>query len=280
MIAALNADQITAFERDGFLVIKDFADRATCAALRDAAGQLVDGFDPAEVRSVFSTQNHSYAADRYFLDSGDAIRFFLEEGAMAPDGALNRPKHLAINKIGHALHTRAPLFREIASDPRLMRILRHLGQVEPWPVQSMLIFKQPGIGGAVAPHQDATFLHTQPVSVIGLWLALEDAGPDNGGLFAAPGGHRSPLRQRMVREGDGAEARTRFVTADETPLPSYPDDAFYVDIVAPAGSLVALHGLVPHGSTANRADVSRHAFMLHVVDRATRWSADNWIKPA
>ncbi len=280
MTAALNADQITAFERDGFLVINDFADLDTCAALRDAAGQLVDAFDPAEVRSVFSTQSHSYAADRYFLDSGDAIRFFLEEGAMAPDGALNRPKHLAINKIGHALHTRAPLFRDIANDPRLTTILQQLGQAEPWPVQSMLIFKQPGIGGAVVPHQDATFLHTQPVSVIGLWLALEDAGPDNGGLFVAPGGHRGPLRQRMVREGDGAEARTRFATVDETPLPSYPNDAVYVDIAAPAGSLVALHGLVPHGSTTNRADVSRQAFMLHVVDRAAQWSDDNWIRPA
>jgi phytanoyl-CoA hydroxylase len=54
----------------------------------------------------------------------------------------------------------------------------------------MYIFKQPGIGGEVGCHQDATFLYTDPITVTGFWFAIEDATLENGCLWAAPGGHR------------------------------------------------------------------------------------------
>ncbi|MEL0075872.1 MAG: phytanoyl-CoA dioxygenase family protein, partial [Ilumatobacter sp.] len=72
-------------------------------------------------------------------------------------------------------------------------------------LQSMYIFKQPGIGGEVACHQDSTFLYTDPLSVTGFWFALENATVDNGCMWAAPGGHREPLRQLFKRVGDDAE---------------------------------------------------------------------------
>ena len=40
------------------------------------------------------------------------------------------------------------------------------------------------------PHR-SSFLHTQPLSVVGIWLALEDATKENGCLFALPGGRGS-----------------------------------------------------------------------------------------
>ena len=45
----------------------------------------------------------------------------------------------------------------------------------------MYIFKAARVGGPVTPHQDATFLRTAPrQTVVGLWLALDDATADNG----------------------------------------------------------------------------------------------------
>ena len=51
------------------------------------------------------------------------------------------------------------------------------------------LLQQPQIGGEVAVHQDSTFLYTDPVSVVGLWVALEDATKENGCLWSIPGGH-------------------------------------------------------------------------------------------
>lgn len=43
----------------------------------------------------------------------------------------------------------------------------------------------------VRPHQDGTFLHTTPLRLLGIWIALEDAEVDNGCLWFAPGSHKS-----------------------------------------------------------------------------------------
>jgi phytanoyl-CoA hydroxylase len=134
----------------------------------------------------------------------------------------------------------------------------------------MYIFKQPRIGGEVVCHQDAAFLHTEPLSVLGLWFALEDATVENGCMYALPGGHRGPLRTRFLRTGDS----TRTVTLDPTPLPAQG----LVPLEAPEGTLIVLHGLLPHLSGPNRSARSRHAYALHVIDGAAGYSAGNWLQ--
>ena len=41
------------------------------------------------------------------------------------------------------------------------------------------------------PHQDATFLITNPSKVVGVWIALEDAKIDNACLWFIPGSQKS-----------------------------------------------------------------------------------------
>lgn len=56
-----------------------------------------------------------------------------------------------------------------------------------------LCLQQPGIGGEVVPHQDNSFLYTEPPTCTGLWWALEDATIANGCLWAIPGSHKSNI---------------------------------------------------------------------------------------
>ena len=63
--------------------------------------------------------------------------------------------------------------------------------------------QQPNIGGEVVPHQDSTFLYTDPPSVTGLWFALEDATVANGCLFTLPGSHKPGVHRRMVTQPGG-----------------------------------------------------------------------------
>jgi phytanoyl-CoA hydroxylase len=134
----------------------------------------------------------------------------------------------------------------------------------------MYIFKQPRIGGEVVQHQDATFLYTDPITVTGFWFALQDATIDNGCLWAVPGGHRTPLRKRFQREAGGG---TSFQVYDESPF----DDEGAVPIEAAAGTLVLLHGLLPHRSGTNRSPHSRHAYSVHLIDASAAYPEDNWL---
>src|SRR5712671_5498514 len=195
----LTTEQIATYDRDGFLVLEDFVDPRACYRLRARAEELVRDFDPAGVVSIFSTHEQTRTSDDYFLASGDKIRFFFEENAFLSDGTLRQSKEQSINKIGHALHDLDPAFDRFSRTAEIKQLTSDLGIADPLLLQSMYIFKQPRIGGEVTCHQDATFLYTEPLRLVGLWFALEDATNDNGCLWTIPGGHKLGLKSRFVR---------------------------------------------------------------------------------
>ena len=267
----LSADQITRYQTDGYLVLPGFKPAQALAAVRARAEAIVAAFDPSETVAVFSTKDSVDNANPYFLQSAEHVCCFFEEEAFAPDGSLRQAKSLSINKIGHALHDRDPVFDAFSRGPKLAAVAQDLGLAAPQIWQSMYIFKQPGIGGEVGWHQDATFFDSTPISVTTFWFALEDATLDNGCLWVQPGGHRGPLRERYVRDGN----QVAMQKLDDTPWPCG-DDALAVPV--PAGALVVFHGLLPHYSAPNRSAQSRHAYTLHVTDGSTAYSPRNWIQ--
>ena len=259
------------YDREGFLVLENCFTAEACDALRARAEDLVRDFDPAGVVSIFSTREQTRTSDDYFLESGDKIRFFFEENAFNPDGTLRQSKEQSINKIGHALHDLDPVFDEFSRTAAIKQVVSNLGIENPLLLQSMYIFKQPHIGGEVTCHQDATFLYTEPLNLVGLWFALEDATIENGCLWAIPGGHKLGLKSRFVRADGGG---TRFEVFDDSPWP----EENLQPLEVKKGTLIVLHPLLPHLSRENRSSKSRHAYTLHVIDASTRYPEENWLR--
>ncbi|HEY9555988.1 MAG TPA: phytanoyl-CoA dioxygenase family protein [Acidimicrobiales bacterium] len=275
MTDGLSTAQLADWERDGFLVIEGFVDVARCDELIAHTAQIVEQVD-RDIVSIFSTQEQTRTSDEWFLSSGDKVRAFFEADAFDADGNLRQPIDVSINKLGHAMHDVDPVFERFSRTPELAAVASDVGLVDPLLLQSMYIFKPPRIGGEVTCHQDATFLSTEPQSVVGFWFALQDSTIDNGCLWAQPGGHLGPLRQRFVREGGDADG-TRFEELDPTPLPVAGSEGL-VPLETPAGTLVVLHGLLPHWSGPNRSGVSRHAYSVHCIDGTASYPADNWLQ--
>ena len=274
MPSVLSDEQIHRFNIDGYLVLNDFVGPDACAHLRRRAVEIVDEFRP-DRHSVFTTNEQERVSDSEFLASGRGTWCFFEEGAFAPDGSLRQDRALSINKIGHAMHDLDPTFESFSYTPELAAVANDIGLTDALALQSMYIFKQPHIGGEVGCHQDATFLYTDPVTVTGFWFAIEDATLQNGCLWAAPGGHRTALRKLFKRAGATDTDGTRFEILDDSPLPAPAD---LVPLEVPAGTMVVLHGLLPHWSDVNRSPVSRHAYSLHCISGRADYPAWNWLQ--
>ncbi len=266
----LTPEMLAAFGDAGVIILKGFAEAQACAALREHTVALVERNAPATPENIFSTKSNIQLTDNYFERSAANISFFFEEETPGVSDGANGPKAARLNKMGHAMHDLDPVFDEFSRTEKLANAAASLGIADPKIIQSMYIFKPPGIGGEVVCHQDSTYLLTEPESCIGFWFAIDDADAENGAMAFIPGAHKGPLRQLNARESDGV-LRTRVV--DETPFDGEP-------VLAPArrGDLVIFHGRAPHMSAANRSPRPRHAYTLHIVDGAARWPAENWLQ--
>lgn len=270
----LTDTQIQAFRSDGFLVVPNFVSDERCLQLRERAMMLAEKHVPSpEEATIFTADGKpQHTSDDYFLTSGEQIRCFFEKDAFDQHGNLRAEPHLALNKLGHAMHDLDPVFDSFSRTPDLANVAADLGMRDPLLLQSMYIFKQPHIGGEVTCHTDHTYLWTEPQSVIGFWFAIDDATNENGCMWAVPGGHKLPVRSRSRLN----ESRTATVMDVLDPEP-YPLDNLQC-LEAKRGTLVLLDGAVPHLSAANTSDRPRHAYTIHAIDGAANYLDDNWLQ--
>ncbi|XP_036605068.1 phytanoyl-CoA dioxygenase domain-containing protein 1 isoform X2 [Trichosurus vulpecula] len=259
-MVGLSSMQLRKFQEDGFLVLEGIFSTKECDIMREQIQKIIAEMEvPPHCRTEFSTQQEEQLRAQgntdYFLTSGDKIRFFFEKGVFDKEGNFLFPPEKSINKIGHALHALDPVFKSVT----------HSTQVQ-----------QPHFGGEVTPHQDATFLHTEPLGrVLGVWIALEDATLENGCLWFIPGSHTGGISRRMVRVQANSVGGTNFIGSE----PVYEDSRFIPTPIR-KGGLILIHGEVVHKSELNHSIYSRHAYTFHIMEsKGTHWSQDNWLQP-
>ncbi|KAI5794838.1 hypothetical protein FPQ18DRAFT_328508 [Pyronema domesticum] len=288
----LTPEQVRSWDENGYLIIPDALDQATVEGLlKEAHGLLEDFSLEGHPMTKFTTGGEDgddaskHIGDAYFLESNDKIRFFFEEDAFSPTGALLKPKTLAINKIGHALHTLSSPFSSASINTKNRDIAHSLGFKDPQVLQSMVICKQPEIGGAVGSHQDSTFLYTDPCSAVGFWYALEDCTSSNGCLSFAPGSHkRVPIKKRFIRLPEGGTAfedlpEDKGNGLREKGLAEAEVNEEFIMGEVKKGSLVLIHGNVLHKSERNLSSRSRFIYTFHVIEGQNEYDEKNWLQP-
>ncbi|CCM00420.1 uncharacterized protein FIBRA_02450 [Fibroporia radiculosa] len=269
----LSEDQVKQFRRDGYLRLPNFLSKEETEALLARSKQLLDNLNLAEhPLTKFTTGDDNHVGDDYFLTSGDKIRYFLEEDAIDRDGQLNRPKERAVNKIGHGKVT-----LENASMQAVARDLQF--HHDPVALQSMVICKQPQIGGEVPEHNDSTFLYTNPPSALGFWIALEKCTPENGALSFLPGSHlTTPITKRFVRLPQGGTGFETLIPPEN--VPKNPGGKYVLEACMP-GDMVLIHGSVLHKSEKNLSPNTRFAYTFHMIESPPHavYDEKNWLQP-
>lgn len=274
------------YNQNGFLIFNNYLTLEESNKLIVEGDRLIDEFNPTtdtvEIFAADSLENASKKGE-YFRKSADDISFFYEEKAFE-GGCQVVQKSEAINKIGHALGELNFQFRSATFRQSISILAEQLGVQDPRLNQSMLICKPKKIGGMVYPHQDSTFLYSEPDTTTAFWMPLEEATIENACLYAIPGSHKWPLLTRYVRKADGQgfgftnlEGKDLEQSEIMELMSSWPKESF-VSLPMQAGSLIVFHGKLVHGSGPNISDKSRKAYTFHLISGESEYSKDNWLQ--
>lgn len=236
--AGFNPTERARFERDGYVVVRNFAP----AALRErilakAREQLAARLAPLEYESDVA---YPGAPASRSAPGGEAVRRLLQ--AYARDEAFQQWATYA---------------------PVLKRLRQLLGEdiVMPQAHHNCVMTKHPRYGSATLWHQDTRYwAYTRP-ELVNVWLALGAERRDNGGLRLLPGTHRMEFSSdrlddaRFLREDAPAN---RALIASEVCVELRPGDVLF------------FHAHIFHAAGQNLTDAIKYSLVYTYRPRSNR----------
>lgn len=146
-----------------------------------------------------------------------------------------------------------PRLNALATHSGLLGVLEQIIEDTPVLFQDMGLVKPPRHGSEKPWHQDCAYFNlTEGTTVVGVWIALDEATPENGCLHIIPGSHiEGPMIHFKRRDWQICD--TDVPVARDTMVPLKP------------GGCLFWHGLTHHGSPVNQSDKGRRALQFHYV---------------
>jgi phytanoyl-CoA hydroxylase len=217
----LTNEQRTAWEQDGFLVIEDLFPR-------DEIPRMI-----AEVEGV------------------------LAEVREEARGAGRTPEQILASGVYVGLSVKRAFFREVARDPRLLDVLEGLIGPQIGFLSDKVVFKDRAVDYESPWHQDwAYWGGSHKISV---WIALDEATPENGCLQILPGSHRAAVEHDQALGVPGFGNRL-------DPTERGLDMSCAATIPARPGTAIFFHDLTLHASLPNRSGKDRRALIITYRD--------------
>lgn len=139
-------------------------------------------------------------------------------------------------------------------------------------MQSMLFVKGPGKAGQ-SWHQDEFYIPTRDKSLVGVWIAIDDASVENGCLWIIPGRPGHIIRRVENNSNEYADVDTVDVT-------NYEKNKIPVEVKS--GSVVFFNGYTLHSSQRNKTDdCFRTALVNHYMSAESMlpWDQDGHLPP-
>jgi phytanoyl-CoA hydroxylase len=227
-LEGVTEEQVARFHEQGYLVVHDAFTPDEVAAALAGLLDLIDGQHPGFTRG---------------------IQF--EAGARALLPTLPRErKQDAVRKLMRFVD-HDPRLRAMAGHPRLLATLERLIGEPPALFQDQALLKPPLLGREKPWHQDNAYFNLPPAAtVVGVWIALDEATPENGCMHLIPGSHRRGPVVHFKRR-DWQICDTDVATGQVVAVPLQP------------GGCLLFHGLLHHGTPPSRSPRRRRAVQFH-----------------
>lgn len=149
--------------------------------------------------------------------------------------------------------------KAIAHKPQLLALLERLLGAPARLFQDMALIKPPQ--GREKPwHQDHAYFELTPQTrVVGVWIALDPAGPENGCMRFLPGWHRRGIFSHFqLRDLQICDAEMEGLQLERVAAP------------LPPGGCVLFDSYIPHGTPSNFTTSRRRALQYHYFTEAAQ----------
>jgi phytanoyl-CoA hydroxylase len=185
------------------------------------------------------------------------------EGVVPPPPEVDDAEVLRNYLCIHFPHKISAIMEKYLATPKMVEALTEIIGPNVKCMQSMLFIKANGKPGQ-AWHQDEDFIPTRDRSLVGGWIAMDDATIENGCLWVIPGSQKHGLLWPLEAQNDN-----RFDCTDESQGFPYTDaDAIPVEVKA--GAIVFFNGYLLHRSFPNRAQSGyRRVLVNHYMNAAS-----------
>ena len=186
-----------------------------------------------------------------------------------PDQAKNPvaviDRALVVRKISN-LATRDSVFGKLLRHPNVLNTVTSLLGPDVKLLNDQMLCKPARFGSAKPYHQDSPYWPIEPMELVTMWVALDDATLENGCLRYLRGSHRQGVLAHDERLG-----HHRLPQGWEN-LPQSPDE---VAVPIPAGSAICHHSLVLHQTAPNTTWNRRRGLSVVFMRATSRWTAES-----
>lgn len=170
----LSEEQLAQFERDGFILLRGFADKARCARILKAAKEEIEKREPPiETEGEYTgSDNPTLRRLRQVYDRREEFRDWMTDEEIRP------------------------MLKQVLHDTPVLTLAHH----------NSIMTKMPSSSTESRWHQDRRYWHFEDDNLVSVWLALGEERMENGVLEFIPGSHKLEYRPEQF------DAETSFMT--------------------------------------------------------------------
>ncbi|MFB6280669.1 MAG: phytanoyl-CoA dioxygenase family protein [Haloferacaceae archaeon] len=235
-IETLSDEEFRQYQQEGYLVVED----ALSGAEVDRVVERLREYSHGDREPTFERMLEPEIDPDEVGNEGDAVRKFEGLDMVRDD----------------------EVFRDLAHHESIVAVARDLLGPHLKLLRSAAMMKPPNVGSEKGLHQDAAYYPIRPRDHVTVWIALDEATPENGCMTVVPGAHMDGLIDHSTVEYD-----TDILIRDS---PYEADD--FVELPMEPGDALFTHCLMPHRTAPNTTDSWRRAYINAYMSARSRFT--------
>jgi len=235
----LSSEELERFERDGFLLLPQFADHELCDTIKDIAlAHLKHKVPPIETETEYVSKSK-------------------EERKRISDAKSHLQERVTVRRLRQVYH-RDRVFKEWMESEKIRPILKQILKENPTITiahHNSIMTKMPHTSTQTMWHQDFRYWHFENDNLVSVWLALDSEDNQNGVLEFIPGSHKM---QFDISQFDEKEYFKEDIEPNRSLI------ATKVSHTLNKGDVVLFHCKLLHRANKNTTDEPKISFVYTV----------------